>query len=238
MASASSVGDNKRGIYEFNGLPQGAVGLPAAIIYTNTFDTNTFQGITDFAVNPSATVIYFADERDISGVAGGIQRWNLISGKWSNAYNLTNGLGGVGASHLAVDWSGASPVIYATTSESTNGVSIPNRLIKIVDTGQSSPATILAVAGTNQFFRGVKFGPSAMFTPPQSLTANLSNGAGLKLHFSGTTNYPYVLQSATNLTPPISWQSIITNPADGNGSWQFVDTNLNRAQKFYRAMVR
>jgi hypothetical protein len=49
-------------------------------------------------------------------------------------------------------------------------------------------------------------------------------------------NYPYFLQSATNLTPPVNWQPVLTNPADGNGNWQFTDTNLNGSQKFYRAV--
>jgi len=49
------------------------------------------------------------------------------------------------------------------------------------------------------------------------------------------SRYPYILQSATNLTPPVNWQPVLTNPADGNGNWQFMDTNLNGSQKFYRA---
>jgi hypothetical protein len=56
------------------------------------------------------------------------------------------------------------------------------------------------------------------------------------MQFTGTPYYPYILQSATNLTPPISWKSILTNPADGNGNWQSTDTNLNSLQKFYRAV--
>lgn len=48
-----------------------------------------------------------------------------------------------------------------------------------------------------------------VFLPPQNFAAqNLL--AGLQLQLTGTPNYPYILQSATNLTPPISWQSIRT----------------------------
>jgi hypothetical protein len=57
------------------------------------------------------------------------------------------------------------------------------------------------------------------------------------VHFSGTPNYPYILQSATNLMRPINWQPVVTNPADGNGNWQFADTNLNNGQKFYRVQM-
>jgi hypothetical protein len=43
------------------------------------------------------------------------------------------------------------------------------------------------------------------------------------------------LQSTTNLLPPINWQSVQTNITDTNGNWQYMDTNLNAPQKFYRA---
>ena len=72
--------------------------------------------------------------------------------------------------------------------------------------------------------------------PPQGFTGASTNKNQLKLQFSGTANYPYILQSATNLTTPINWQSIVTNPADVNGNWQFMNTNLNGGQKFYRAV--
>jgi hypothetical protein len=74
-----------------------------------------------------------------------------------------------------------------------------------------------------------------VFLPPQQFT--LQNlGAGLQLQLTGTPYYPYILQSTTNLTPPVNWQSILTNPADVNGNWQFTDTNLNGLQKFYRTL--
>jgi uncharacterized delta-60 repeat protein len=70
--------------------------------------------------------------------------------------------------------------------------------------------------------------------PPQTLTANLGAGPNFNLNLTGLPNQSYVLQSATNLTPPIQWLPVLTNAADTNGVWQFTDTNLNSAQKFYR----
>jgi len=72
--------------------------------------------------------------------------------------------------------------------------------------------------------------------PPQGFVAYSTNTGQLSLRFAGTPNFPYVLQSATNLTPPVNWQPIFTNPADGSGNWQFTDTNLNSGQRFYRAL--
>jgi len=74
-----------------------------------------------------------------------------------------------------------------------------------------------------------------VLVPPQQFTSRSTSG-GLQIQFSGTPNYPYILQSATNLTSPVNWQPVLTNPADGNGNWQFTDTNLNENQKFYRAV--
>ena len=70
--------------------------------------------------------------------------------------------------------------------------------------------------------------------PPQTLSANLGAGSTFNLTLTGLPNQNYVLQTATNLMAPVQWQSILTNTTDTNGVWQFTDTNLNSAQKFYR----
>ncbi|MDD5138786.1 MAG: hypothetical protein PHY43_00835 [Verrucomicrobiales bacterium] len=74
-----------------------------------------------------------------------------------------------------------------------------------------------------------------VFLPPQNFAIqNLVTG--LQMQLVGTPNYPYTLQSATNLIPPISWKSIRTNSTDASGNWQFMETNLDGDQKFYRAL--
>jgi hypothetical protein len=70
--------------------------------------------------------------------------------------------------------------------------------------------------------------------PPQNFTASLGI-AGLQLQFNGTTNYLYILQTATNLAPPVLWQSVLTNPADVSGNWSFTVTNTQDVPVcFYR----
>jgi hypothetical protein len=60
-------------------------------------------------------------------------------------------------------------------------------------------------------------------------------GQGLSFQLNGVAGYPYILQSATNLMSPTSWQPVATNYADGNGNWQFTDTNqLSAPARFYR----
>jgi hypothetical protein len=76
-----------------------------------------------------------------------------------------------------------------------------------------------------------------IFLPPQSFKAINSNNHQLKLQLTGTPNFPYTLQSTTNLTPPISWQPVITNSADINGNWSITVSNLSSTpSSFFRAV--
>jgi hypothetical protein len=71
--------------------------------------------------------------------------------------------------------------------------------------------------------------------PPQRLNIAFSGWNGVQLQMTGTPNFAYVIQSATNLAWPIQWQSLVTNSADANGVWQFADTNtIGYPQRFYR----
>ena len=74
------------------------------------------------------------------------------------------------------------------------------------------------------------------FLPPQNFAASAS-GSAIQIQLSGTAYWPYVLQSTTNLAPPIIWQSIYTNQADGNGNWSVILTNLTALGRYYRGLA-
>jgi hypothetical protein len=62
---------------------------------------------------------------------------------------------------------------------------------------------------------------------------------GVQLQFTGTPNYPYILESATNFASPINWQPVLTNSADTSGNWIFTPTNNpNVPACFYRAAAQ
>src|ERR1019366_5642794 len=87
--------------------------------------------------------------------SGGVLRYDYDTNAltWSQTYVLQTGVN-IGARGLTVDWSGANPVIYATTAESTF-----NHIVSIMDTGVVSTVTTLATSGVNQLYRSLQFSP-------------------------------------------------------------------------------
>jgi hypothetical protein len=144
---STSSGTTTRGIHAFTGLP-----TTSGATATQLFDAGSSSSPYDFAVSPSGTLIYLADDR--ATAAGGIQRWEFDGSVWNLSYTLGTGVANVGARGLTVDWSGATPVLFAITGETS-----ANRLIRIEDTGAGAEPVTLATAGANTIFRGVDFTP-------------------------------------------------------------------------------
>jgi len=125
------------------------------------FDTNQ-DGSVDLA--------YLADDRTAAG--GGLQKWMLVGGTWTQSWSLlvnatgtlsgTAATGFAGIRGLTGTWDAVNGTqLYATTTEANN-----NRLISILDNGSTpTTATNLASAGTNYAFRGVAFTPGAIPAP-------------------------------------------------------------------------
>jgi len=125
--------------------------VPADPVYKKT---------SGFDLNPAGTIAYMAD------VQAGIQKYVKTGGAWKFAYNLTipqvipaavnNAAGCFG---LTVDFSGAAPVLYATTTEGWDSMN-SNRVVRIVDTGANALVTTIAQAtSTNIVYRGIEFAP-------------------------------------------------------------------------------
>lgn len=160
---STGSGTDTRGVHFFAGLPT-AGGATA----TQLLATGGGSSPYDFALSPGGTLLYIADDS-----TEGIQRWEFDGSVWSLAYTLGTGVSGVGARGLTVDWSGAAPVLFAITEETS-----ANRLIRIEDTGATAVAETLATAGANTIFRGVDFTP---VPEPGALSLLLLGGAVLLL---------------------------------------------------------
>ncbi|HXI69509.1 MAG TPA: PEP-CTERM sorting domain-containing protein [Verrucomicrobiae bacterium] len=123
----------------------------------------------------NATTLYVADDGSVAN-GGGIQKWAFSAGSWSLQYTLlNNGTTTTAVRSLAVDTSGANPIIYAITTAGTGS------LISLTDTGAGSTATILATAPANTAFRGVAFAPTAV---PEPATLALASLGGLACLFA------------------------------------------------------
>jgi hypothetical protein len=58
------------------------------------------------------------------------------------------------------------------------------------------------------------------------------------LSFTGTPGYVYLVQAASNLTPPVTWTTLGTTAADSNGLFTFMDPGAsNCTARYYRTSI-
>jgi hypothetical protein len=181
VQNSSGAGGYNLGVYEFSGAPTN--GPAAATMIVSLAGSSTYGLSVNNPTNP--TVLYFAD-----ATLSGIHKWtNNGSGTWSQTYviNPSGNLFG-----LTVDWTTTPATIYATT------VSSGNSLIKVVDNGPTSTATILATSGANKVFRNVAF------TPNSTTGSNTNSGNSFTLALVSPTNSATVPGAAPTLELAVS----------------------------------
>jgi hypothetical protein len=154
----ATAGDTSAGIFSF--IDGTAVGLPhsaSSALKLEVKAKEPYTKIAGFDMNPEHTIAYTAD------TVAGIQKYVKTNGTWQFAYNFSipqadnNSAGCFG---IVVDFSGATPIIYATTTEGYNGSVNSNRVVQIVDTGATAKVTTIAQAGsTKMAYRGIDFTP-------------------------------------------------------------------------------
>jgi hypothetical protein len=197
------------GIWAFSGEPT-AGATPANVLADAAGNANDFAASPDTTgFPPTTSTIYVGDSSSIAG-GGGVQRYDWNGSAYTLSYTLGTGTGSTsGASCLTVDFSanttwgpGATGAkIYATTA-----VGSSNQLIKIVDTGATSSATVLLQANANELLRGVRFGPVA------SVPIIVSNPQSQSVAQGGTTNFT---TSAQNGPLTYQWQLNGANLTNG-----------------------
>lgn len=215
-----SAGSGTRGIYALAGFPTSSA-TPANII-----STGGTSSPYDFAINPGGTIAYVADDSSVAA-GGGIQKWTNNVGAWSLAYTLTNAGSARG---LAVDFDGANAVIYATTTETSS-----NRLVRLVDTGESAISTTLASAGNSQVFRGLDFSTTSSINLRCRITdVSPTSSNTIQASITGAPHYQYIVQYNTNLTG--NWMNLATNVTDATGQWTFTDAQTTNSTRCYRVI--
>jgi hypothetical protein len=235
VKSSESVNLYPAGVYSFVDFFNNPVPYPSAASFLH-LEIQAAAGYTTcvgFDINPQKTIAYLAD------TSKGVQKYVRSGLSWSLAYNLSipgyYGLGTgvltnaastnvlVGCFSVAVDWSGANPVVYATTTDSGWNSGNPyygNRVIRINDTNTvTSGANIVVTTNMNiltTVVRPAGTGPSQLtnivykavtFTPDlrpviTSQPASWSAAVGDNVAFSVGATSPYALsyQWVTNGT--------------------------------------
>lgn len=159
------------------------------------------------------------------------------------------GGGGSGASAVAVTTNGAVTAVNVTNAGSgytgTPVIEIvpppPPALVNgqtngVLNLGAATPA----IAGSyfvtiTNAYGSITSAVATLAVALPPLAFSINAGGVLQLQFNGNPSSPYVLQSATNLTPPVNWQALLTNSADTNGNWTFTTTNATAiTPRFYR----
>jgi hypothetical protein len=194
---ASSSAAGAFGIYTVGtGLPTTSGQTTAQL---NGFPTSGLSSY-DYSISSDTNTIYLADDRSIAS-GGGVQKWTLSGGTWSNVYTLNSGLS-KGVRGLTVDWSGTNPVIYVTDAASST-----NKLCVVTDAGSSSSFTTLATAATNKIFRGVAFAPYSTITFTDGTlyhapngTPNTNDNAIGRFQLAGNINGGKLTSVTVNLT--------------------------------------
>jgi uncharacterized repeat protein (TIGR03803 family) len=74
--------------------------------------------------------------------------------------------------------------------------------------------------------------PAAMIT---NIVSSI-NGTVI-LYFLGGPSSTNIIQATASLAPPVVWQNVSTNVADGSGAWQFTDNKNTSVTRFYRSYV-
>jgi hypothetical protein len=148
-----STGSAPAGIHAFTGTP--TTGSTSTAIATLTSPYG-------FAINPAGTIMYVADD----GTGVGIKKYTNSGGGWTLAYTVCT----TACRGLAVDFSGANPILYATSTATS-----ANTIYKVTDSGIASApytALTLATAPSNTVFRGLAFAPTCV---SPTLSTNITN---------------------------------------------------------------
>ena len=213
VAHNEAGGATVNGIFNFvdtpdnGGAPVPLPWLPGGvdhIVVTNLFLNfgNTYTNVLAFDMNQAGTLVYTADT-----TYGIVKYTNNGAGTWSSTYYFSStNLGTTkqskksqGCFGIAVDFSGANPVIYATTMEEGDGANTcSNRLISIVDTGNPGTnlvaQTLVQAGGINEVLRGVAFAPDlrpAITSEPANVATTNHGTANFNIQDQCVTGVSY-----------------------------------------------
>jgi uncharacterized repeat protein (TIGR03803 family) len=143
--------------------------------------------------------------------------------------------------------SGASGTIYSLKTDGTQFKTLysfaPLNPSNGTNIDGAFPVAGLLLVGNSLFGTTFSGGPGSVGTvfrlpipsAPATITKIVLNpDRTVTLFFIGAPDSTNIIQAATNLDSPTTWQNVSTNLADAAGAWQFTDTTAN-SPCFYRS---
>ena len=157
-----STGSGTAGIYMYTGLPT-STAATSTLLVTDAAGKSPYG----FSISPDGKTVYVADD------SSGIMKYTSTTGA-AGSFALAATYATTKARGLVVDYSGANPILYATSTATS-----ANTLFSITDDGSASDfanqnATTLATAPANTAFRGVDFAPTPVPEPATYLAGAMS----------------------------------------------------------------
>lgn len=149
-------------------------------------------------------------------------------------------VGAGGNATFTVGASGNGNLSYQWLFNATNGLTgATNASLTITNAaGTNSGNYTVVVSDSTSSFSSVTSSVATLviiIQPVISSSKITANQGSFTLTGTGTPTQPYVLLTASNLTPTVTWRPIATNIADSNGVLNFSDPQAtNYSQRFYR----
>ena len=147
--------------------------------------------------------------------------------------SVTNLIGGTAIFSAAADGTGPIQLLWLFNGNPLDGQT--NATLTLSNL-QTTNAGVYALTATNAF-GGTNSSDALLTVSIPSMIASLSNQTP-SFQITGAPNATCVIETASNLTPPITWQPVITNTMGADGTWNFVDTNgITNPEIYYRVNV-
>jgi T5SS/PEP-CTERM-associated repeat protein len=241
----SNGSDSTGGLYDFGAHsdPERALGSLASnptgdIAFGLSFSNDTPNTVSNF------TVTYTGEQwRNGSQNTNTLTFWYRLS-----ASALTDPQPGT-----LTGWTEVTNLDFVSPLTGGGGVSVDGNAPANRHTfaGVLVPGLVLA-PGQNVFFRWRDLNDpnedqglgvddlTVSFSPlPQITSATFTANGFVQITGQAGPNSVFGIEAATNIIPPILWQRLVTNSADGAGLFQFTDTNTPAFRmRFYRAWVQ
>ncbi len=130
--------------------------------------------------------------------------------------NATFSVAATGSQFLVYQWffNTNTPVSALTTNPAVTLAAVT-----------SSNAGIYTVLVTNQYGGSTSTNVTLTVMPPPPVTP-VQTTNGVQLNCTSAPGISYLVQSTTNLSPPVTWVTVASGTADTNGLIQFTDTNF------------